>query len=81
VKIPPVVGRYAVFVPAGTSKDIVTRLHTAIVGSLKAPDTTQRFEQAGIEPVGDTPDQCANTLRSEGEIYGGVIRKAGIRSD
>src|SRR5688572_24519866 len=68
VKMPPVVGRYAVFVPAGTSKDIVTRLHTAVVGSLKSPDTTQRFEQAGIEPVGDTPEQCASTLRSEGEI-------------
>jgi len=81
VKMPPVVGRYAVFVPAGTSKDVVTRLHTALVTALKTPETSQRFEQAGIEPVGDTPEQCATTLRTEGEIYGGVIKKAGIKAD
>ena len=81
VKMPPVVGRYAVFVPAGTSKDIVTRLHTAIVSALKTPETQQRFEAAGIEAVGDAPEACASTLKSEGEIYGGVIRKAGIRAD
>ncbi len=81
VKMPPVVGRYAVFAPAGTPRDVITRLHSAVVTVLKAPDTQQRFEQAGIEIVGDTPEQCAATLKTEGEVYGGVIRKAGIKSD
>lgn len=81
VKMPPVVGRYALFAPAGTPRDVVTRLHGAIVAGLKAPDTQQRFEQAGIEIVGDSPEQCATTLKTEGEVYGGVIRKAGIRAD
>jgi tripartite-type tricarboxylate transporter receptor subunit TctC len=81
VKMPPVVGRYALFAPAGTSKEIVTKLHSTVAGVLKAPDTQQRFEQAGIELVGDTPEQCASTLKHEGDVYGGVIRKAGIRPD
>ncbi len=81
VKMPSVVGRYAIFAPAGTPRDVITRLHSAVVTVLKAPDTQQRFEQAGIETVGDTPEQCAATLKTEGEVYGGVIRKAGIKSD
>lgn len=81
VKMPPVVGRYAIFAPAGTPREVVARLHSAVVTVLKAPETQQRFEQAGIEIVGDAPEQCATTLRTEGEVYGGVIRKAGIRPD
>lgn len=81
VKMPPVVGRYVLFAPAGTPRDIVTKLHGTVVAVLKTPDTQQRFEQAGIEVVGDTPDQCASTLKHEGDVYGGVIRKAGIRAD
>jgi tripartite-type tricarboxylate transporter receptor subunit TctC len=81
IKMPPVVGRYAIFAPAGTPKDIIAKLHGAIVAALKAPDIQQRFEQAGIEAIGDAPEQCAATLKSEGEIYGAVIRKAGIKAD
>jgi tripartite-type tricarboxylate transporter receptor subunit TctC len=81
VKIPPVVGRYALFAPAGTPRDVITKLHGAVLATLKSPDTQQRFEQAGIEVIGDTPEQCASTLRTEGDVYGAVIRKAGIRPD
>jgi tripartite-type tricarboxylate transporter receptor subunit TctC len=81
VKMPPVVGRYALFAPAGTPRDVITRLHAAVAAVFKAPDTQQRFEQAGIEIVGDAPEQCATTLRTEGEVYGNVIRKAGIKPD
>jgi tripartite-type tricarboxylate transporter receptor subunit TctC len=81
VKMPPVVGRYALFAPAGTPREVISRLHTAVQTVLKSPDTQQRFEQAGIEIIGDAPEQCAATLRNEGEVYGAVIRKAGIKSD
>jgi tripartite-type tricarboxylate transporter receptor subunit TctC len=48
---------------------------------LKSPDTQQRFSQAGYEVVNDTPEQLGATLKSEGELIGNVIRKAGIKSD
>jgi tripartite-type tricarboxylate transporter receptor subunit TctC len=81
VKMPPFVGRYIIFAPAGTSRDIITKLHGSIVSVLKNRDTQQRFDQAGIEIVGDTPEQCAATLRTEGDIYANVIRKAGIKPE
>jgi tripartite-type tricarboxylate transporter receptor subunit TctC len=81
VKMPQVVGRYAIFAPAGTPRDVVTKLNGALAAVLKTPDTQQRFEQAGMEIVGDTPEQCATTLKTESDVYGGVIRKAGIKAE
>ena len=81
VKMPPVVGRYVLFAPAGTPRDIITKIHGAVLTVLKNRETQQRFDQAGIEIVGDTPEQCAATLKTEGDIYGGVIRKAGIKPE
>ena len=81
LKMPPVVGRYALFAPVGTPREVVTKLHATAVSVLKSHDTQQRFEQAGIEIVGDAPEQCAATLKTEGDVYAGVIRQAGIKSD
>jgi tripartite-type tricarboxylate transporter receptor subunit TctC len=81
VKMPPVVGRYVLFAPAGTPRDIVTKLHNAALAVLKSSDTQQRFDQAAIEIIGDTAEQCATVLRKEGDIYGAVISKAGIKAD
>ncbi len=81
IKMQPIAGRYAIVAPAATPRDIITKLHGAIAGVLKSPDTQQRFNQAGFEVVHDTPEQLAATLKNEGEVIGGVIRKAGIRAD
>ncbi len=79
VKMQPVDGRYGVVAPAGTPREIVTRLHTAIVTALKSPDVQQRFSQIGFDVVADAPEQFAATLKTEGEVFGGVIRRAGIK--
>jgi tripartite-type tricarboxylate transporter receptor subunit TctC len=81
IKMPPISGRYAFVAPAGTPRDIINRLHAAMVTALKSPDVQQRFEQSGFEMAVDTPDQLAATLKTEGEIIGGVIRRAGIKPD
>ena len=57
------------------------KLHAAIVSVLKNPEIQQRFAQIGFEIVGDTPEQFAAALKSEGDAIGAVIRKAGIKPD
>jgi tripartite-type tricarboxylate transporter receptor subunit TctC len=81
VKMQPMVGRYGIVAPAGTPRDIIVKLHNAIVSVLKSPDTQQRFDQIGFEVVGDMPEHFAATLKTEGEVIGAVIRKAGIKAD
>jgi hypothetical protein len=81
VQMPPVVGRYGVVAPAGTPREIIIKLNNAIIAALKAPDMQQRVAQIGFEVQTDTPEQFAAVLKSENEIYGPVIKKAGIKID
>jgi len=81
VKMQPIGGRYGILAPAGTPREIVARLNQAVVAALKSPDVQQRFAKIGFEAVGDTPEQFAAVLKTEGEVIGDVIRKAGIRPD
>ncbi|MDB5863453.1 MAG: hypothetical protein JWO70_1259 [Betaproteobacteria bacterium] len=81
VKMQPISGRYAIVAPAGTPREVIAKLHSAIAAVLKSPDTQQRFIQSGFEVVNDSPEQLAATLKGEGELIGGVIRKAGIKPD
>jgi tripartite-type tricarboxylate transporter receptor subunit TctC len=81
VKMQPMSGRYAIVAPAGTPREIITTLYEAFATVLKSPDTQKLFAQAGFEVASDTPDQFAAILKSEGDVIGAVIRKAGIRAE
>jgi tripartite-type tricarboxylate transporter receptor subunit TctC len=81
VKMQAIEGRYGIVAPAATPRDIIAKLHDAIAIVLKSPDVQQRFDQIGFEVVGDTPEHFAATLKTEGEVIGAVIRKAGIKPD
>ena len=61
--------------------EVITKLNNAIVAVLKLPDMQQRVAQIGFEVYTDTPEQFAAALKSENDIYGPVIRKAGIKID
>jgi tripartite-type tricarboxylate transporter receptor subunit TctC len=67
--------------PAGTPREIIIKLNNAIIAALKAPDMQQRVAQIGFEVQTDTPEQFTAVLKSENEIYGPVIKKAGIKID
>ncbi|PZR60120.1 MAG: MFS transporter, partial [Stutzerimonas stutzeri] len=44
-------------------------------------DVRERFESLGMEPVGDTPDQFAQYIRSELAKYAKVVKQSGARVD
>lgn len=81
VKMHPMDGRYGIVAPAGTPREIIAKLHAAIIGALKTPEVQQRFAQIGFDVLGDTPEQFAATLKLESELIGPIIRKAGIKPD
>jgi tripartite-type tricarboxylate transporter receptor subunit TctC len=72
---------YGVFVPAGTTREIVTRLHEDIVRVLKQPSVAERFASEGGAPVGNTPEQFAALVRAEIPMWARVIRDAGVKID
>ena len=69
------------FAPAGTPADIAARLTNEVMRIVKLPDIREKLSAMGIEPVGDTSEQLARTIRSEIARYGPVVKAANIRAD
>ena len=68
-------------VPAGTPRDIVNRLSTELVKTLKSPEVEKRFVEAGMEVSPSTPEEMAKTIRDDQAFWGPLIRKLGITVD
>jgi len=75
------VARFAVLAPAKTPAAIVNRLNQEMVRVLAMADVKEKFNSAGIEPVGSTPAQLAATMKSEMARQGKMIKAAGIRAE
>src|SRR4051812_13289591 len=65
--------------PAGTSRDIVNRLSSETAKAINESDIKERFNQIGIEPVGNSPEQAAKFLADEIAKWAKVINTAGVK--
>ncbi len=70
-----------VLAPAGTPKEITTRLSAAIVAVLKDKGAIEKFEGMGAEARGTTPEEFQAYLRKEYDLWAPVIRNAKIKAD
>ena len=67
--------------PAGTPKAIVDKLNREIVSIVREPAMTARLLEIGFEVVASTPEEFGQTLKTDQERYGVVVRKAGVKLD
>jgi tripartite-type tricarboxylate transporter receptor subunit TctC len=67
--------------PAGTPKEIVNRVSAEVGKIVNSPELKARFEQLGIEAVGNTPDQAAAFLNAEIAKWAKVINTAGVKAE
>ena len=81
IDIAPVEGRYGLVGPAGLPKEIVSRINASIGQALAAPDLRKRLVAGGFEPLADTPEQYAASVRLEIETFSRIIRQHGIKPD
>jgi tripartite-type tricarboxylate transporter receptor subunit TctC len=72
---------FGLFVPAGTPREIVERLHGEFTRALALPDIREKLVALGAEPVGSRPDEFATYIRAEAEKYARVIKASGARAD
>ena len=73
-----VVGFFGVMAPAGTPREIVTRLNGEIAKLLARPDVRERFAAQALEPGNKTAGEFADYIKAEADRWGKVIREAGI---
>ncbi len=65
--------------PAGTPREIVSRLSAEIQKAIQAGDLRERYLALGLDPAANTPDEMAALMRREQERYGSIIRNANIK--
>jgi shikimate dehydrogenase len=71
----------AIFAPAGTPADIVTKMSGQIKAALDMPETKVRADSAGIELRYLAPAALEALVRSDTEFWGKTIQAAGIKAD
>lgn len=75
-------GWFGVVAPAGTPRDVVSRLNLEIRKILFEPVFRAKFlDTQGYRPIDQTPEQFAEFLRRDREILGRVVRNAKITLD
>ena len=68
--------------PAGTSKEILARLHAEVTKIAGAPELHKRFLDQGIELIASpSPDDFAAYVKSEVARYAKLAKDAGIKAD
>jgi tripartite-type tricarboxylate transporter receptor subunit TctC len=72
---------YALYVPAGTPKDIVARLNRETNAVLQLADFRAKLAAQGIEVSGSTPEALQAELAGEIVKWANVIRNAGIKPE
>jgi len=69
------------FAPAGTPREVVTRLNQEVVKLLKLPAIREQLAGQGAEAVGDTPEEFGLFMRQEVAQWAHMVRTSGAKVD
>ena len=72
---------YAFLAPAGTPRDIVSKLNAEILRAAAHPEFKAVLERAAIEPIGSTPEELARFMKSELAKWARVVKDANLQVD
>jgi tripartite-type tricarboxylate transporter receptor subunit TctC len=67
--------------PAGTPKEIITRLRDEVVKALQIAEVNERLVSSGADPVGNTPEEFAATIRTDLARMAKLVKESGARAD
>jgi tripartite-type tricarboxylate transporter receptor subunit TctC len=66
---------FGVWLPAGASPEIVSRIHAEVVKALADPQVKEQFDAQGLEGVGMPPAQFARFVEKEARFINDLARK------
>jgi tripartite-type tricarboxylate transporter receptor subunit TctC len=69
---------YGMFAPAGTPREIVSRLSGEIIKALEAADLKKSLTGLGVDAWPGTAEQLGKLLREDMERYGAIARSANL---
>ena len=73
---------YSLVAPAGTPREIILKMHAAMLRALQDPAVKKRLNEDGAEPTPNaTPEEFGAMLKSEMIKWGKVVKSAGITEE
>ena len=69
---------FGVLAPAGTPREIVSRLNLEMVKIIHSPEFKKRMDDIGAEPVGNTPEQMAQQIKDDTERFAKLVKDAKV---
>jgi tripartite-type tricarboxylate transporter receptor subunit TctC len=70
---------FGLLAPAGTPQEIVDKVHAETVKVMAMPAVRKKFDDLGLESVGNTPAQFAAVIKKETPEWAKVIKDADIK--
>ncbi len=70
---------YSLLLPAKTPRDIVMKLHDAVVKTMATPDVREKFINVGADPLVMTPEEFTAFIRKDIEMWAGVAKASGVK--
>lgn len=78
---PDWLGWFAVYAPAGTPADIVTKMNAALNDYLKSPEAAQKFAVVEYIPAPSTPEEVTKKTDHETAVLSKIIKENKIQLD
>ena len=72
-------GQHGIIAPAGIPKDVLAKLHGAVVAAMRNPEVTQRLAAEGSVAVAGTPEDYRALILRETVKWKRVVQGAGIQ--
>lgn len=70
---------FGLVAPIGTPQGVLDKLHDETVKALATPAMRKKFDELGLEAVGNTPAEFTEVIRRETPEWAKVIKDAGIK--
>jgi tripartite-type tricarboxylate transporter receptor subunit TctC len=71
-------GQHGVIAPAGLPREVLGKLHGAIVAAMRSAEVTRRFTDDGSTIVASTPEEYRALIRRETAKWARIVKAAGI---
>lgn len=67
--------------PAGTPPAIVNRLSAEVQRIVREPAVVERLTKIGVDPLGSTPAEFAETIRTDSVVWQEAVKAAGMKAE
>jgi tripartite-type tricarboxylate transporter receptor subunit TctC len=72
---------YGLSAPAGTPAPIIERMSRALQQAIQDPALRVRFQEIGLVPMSNTPEEFAAFIKRDSEKWKKIIQDSGVTAE